>query len=84
MQRNLLRLAFISLVIFVLSCGKSTESDVDLNSSGSNGSGTGSGTSSGGCGTYNGHTLHKGSDGGCYYINSSGNKTYVERNKCNC
>jgi hypothetical protein len=36
------------------------------------------------CGTYNGHTLYKGSQGGCYYINSNGNKTYVDRKYCNC
>ena len=33
---------------------------------------------------YNGHILHKGSQGGCYYINSSGNKQYVDRSLCNC
>lgn len=37
------------------------------------------------CGNYkNGQQLHKGSDGGCYYINSNGNKTYVERSACTC
>lgn len=36
------------------------------------------------CGTYNGHTLYKGPQNGCYYINSSGNKEYVARNLCNC
>ena len=36
------------------------------------------------CGDYNGHTLHKGPKGGCYYINSSGNKEYVERSLCDC
>lgn len=36
------------------------------------------------CGTYNGKTLYKGSSGGCYYINSSGNKEYVDRSYCNC
>jgi hypothetical protein len=47
-------------------------------------SGSGSGTSSGGCGTHNGRQLYKGSDGGCYYINSNGNKTYVDRSECHC
>lgn len=41
-------------------------------------------TSSNGCGFYNGHTLHEGPQGGCYYINSNGNKTYVERKYCSC
>lgn len=39
---------------------------------------------SSGCGTYKGHILHIGEKGGCYYYNSSGNKTYVERTYCNC
>jgi hypothetical protein len=47
--------------------------------------GTVTGTSSSsGCGYHNGHKLYKGSDGGCYYINSNGNKTYVGRSECNC
>jgi hypothetical protein len=36
------------------------------------------------CGTHNGKQLYKGPQGGCYYINSNGNKTYVEANECNC
>jgi hypothetical protein len=36
------------------------------------------------CGTYNGHQLYKGSKGGCYYINSNNNKTYVDASYCNC
>ncbi|MCS3800173.1 hypothetical protein [Niastella sp. OAS944] len=51
--------------------------------SGGSSSSGGSG-SSGGCGTHNGKQLYKGSDGGCYYINSNGNKTYVDRNECHC
>ncbi|MBE7688426.1 hypothetical protein G1K66_08385 [Tenacibaculum finnmarkense] len=34
------------------------------------------------CGTHNGKTLHTGPKGGCYYINSSGNKSYVDRSEC--
>lgn len=43
------------------------------------GSGGGSGgTTTGGCpATYNGHTVYTGPRGGCYYINSKGNKTYI-------
>ncbi|AXY72695.1 hypothetical protein D3H65_01325 [Paraflavitalea soli] len=37
-----------------------------------------------GCGTYNGKTLYKGANGGCYYYNSNGNKTYVDSSKCHC
>jgi hypothetical protein len=36
------------------------------------------------CGTYNGKTLYKGPNGGCYYNNSNGNKTYVDRSYCKC
>lgn len=34
--------------------------------------------------TYNGHTLYTGSQGGCYYYNSNGNKQYVDHSYCNC
>lgn len=40
--------------------------------------------SSSSCGTHNGNQLHKGPEGGCYYYNSNGNKTYVDRSECNC
>jgi len=36
------------------------------------------------CGKYNGHQLYTGPKGGCYYYNSNGNKTYVDRSNCNC
>lgn len=37
------------------------------------------------CGTYkSGQRLYTGPEGGCYYYNSNGNKTYVERGACNC
>ncbi|MDJ1483487.1 PKD domain-containing protein [Cytophagaceae bacterium YF14B1] len=39
---------------------------------------------SSGCGTHNGKPLYKGPQGGCYYINSNGNKTYVDRSECKC
>ncbi len=68
-MRKLLIAAFITL----LSCGKSDS-----------GSSTSSGSASGDrrCGAYNGHQLYKGSQGGCYYINSNNNKTYVDASKC--
>lgn len=34
------------------------------------------------CGMYNGKPVYSGPKGGCYYINSNGNKTYVARNFC--
>ena len=36
------------------------------------------------CGTYTGKQLYLGPQGGCYYINSSGNNEYVVRSFCNC
>jgi len=36
------------------------------------------------CGSHNGRTLIKGPKGGCYYNNSNGNKTYVDRSYCKC
>ena len=36
------------------------------------------------CGSYNGKTLYKGPNGGCYYMNSNGNKSYVDRTNCKC
>jgi hypothetical protein len=36
------------------------------------------------CGYYNGNRLYLGPKGGCYYINSAGNKTYVDRSDCKC
>lgn len=36
------------------------------------------------CGTYNGKILYTGPKGGCYYKQSDGEKTYVERTYCKC
>lgn len=36
------------------------------------------------CGTHEGKQLYEGPEGGCYYINSNDNKTYVDRSECNC
>lgn len=36
------------------------------------------------CGSHNGKQLYLGPKGGCYYINSNGNKEYVNRSECNC
>lgn len=48
--------------------------------------GSSSGPSGGsyGCGLYNGKTLYLGSRGGCYYLTSGGNKSYVDRSYCKC
>lgn len=34
--------------------------------------------------TYKGHKLYRGKRGGCYYLNSHGNKQYVDRSYCDC
>ncbi len=36
------------------------------------------------CGYHNGKRLYKGPRGGCYYMNSNNNKTYVDRSECHC
>lgn len=36
------------------------------------------------CGAYKGKPLYSGPRGGCYYYNSHGNKTYVDRSECDC
>ena len=38
-------------------------------------------SSNNGC-SYNGHTLHVGEKGGCYYLSSGGNKEYVDKSYC--
>ncbi|MCJ0741369.1 hypothetical protein [Pedobacter montanisoli] len=37
------------------------------------------------CGTHtSGQKLFLGPQGGCFYFNSNGNKTYVDRKECKC
>lgn len=36
------------------------------------------------CGEYRGKTLYTGPRGGCYYKQSDGEKTYVDRKYCKC
>ena len=81
MKKNII--AILCAVLILSSCAKDGGSGGA--NTGSNGSGSGgSGTSDRPCGTYNGHQLYKGSQGGCYYINSNGNKTYVAASICSC
>ena len=63
-----LLLVIMLCLFFFSSCEKEDSSD----------------NSSASCGTYNGHILYKGPEGGCYYYNSNQNKTYVERSECDC
>ncbi len=36
------------------------------------------------CGTYNQNATYQGTKGGCYYLNPSGNKVYVDKEYCDC
>ncbi|GAA0542778.1 hypothetical protein [Chitinophaga japonensis] len=76
------------IMLSLLACSKDGGSgETSPGSSTSGGSGSGgnaSGGSASGCGYHNGKRLYKGAQGGCYYINSNGNKTYVDRSECNC
>lgn len=82
---NMKKILFIAASFFILnSCSPDDGGGSSDNSSSSGGGSSSGGSGSGGCGTYSGHTLHIGEQGGCYYINSNGNKTYVDRSYCNC
>ena len=90
-MRHLLRsfiLSFLltSLAIAALACAPDPATDpapVAVDTTGTGGADHG-GASEWTCGSYKGHTLYTGPKGGCYYYNSSGNKTYVDRSNCNC
>lgn len=55
------------LTVTINSCGGGVDSDSEQGS--------------GPC-TYNGHRLHTGEKGGCYYWSSGGNKEYVDKSYC--
>ncbi|WP_028890436.1 hypothetical protein [Tenacibaculum ovolyticum] len=63
------KIILTSLFITVLSILSCSTSDDDLEKR---------------CGTHNGKELWTGPKDGCYYKNSNGNKTYVDRSECNC
>ena len=65
---------FLLFALIIISCSSGSSNDDNFNYPTPT-------TSSGSC-TYNGHSLHVGEEGGCYYINSSGNKSYVDRLYC--
>lgn len=91
-MKKLVLLSLLSLTTcyVTIGCSSSDESNGGYSNNGSgsgSGNGSGSGSGSGGgtpCGTYNGKRLYKGPEGGCYYINSNGNKTYVDKSLCKC
>ncbi len=70
MKRTCIILLTAVTALLGISCNNPSDSDS-----------TGGGSN---CGTHNGKTLYIGPQGGCYYINSSGNKTYVDRSECDC
>jgi len=70
-MRKLIVLFFLATLI---SCAKSETAEDPSSSSASDKK----------CGTYNGKQLYLGAQGGCYYYNSNGNKTYVDRSECRC
>ena len=64
------RYFFILLISFVLySCDSSSDASANCGAKVVSGQ------------TYQ---LYKGPQGGCYYINSNNNKSYVDRSDCNC
>jgi hypothetical protein len=73
-----MRKALFPLLIAITLCGSCGKEDTDYTFEESGGSSS----SDTRCGTYNGHQLYRGPQGGCYYINSNGNKSYVDRSKC--
>lgn len=64
---------FTVAVLIVLACCSKADNSTSTSTS-----------TSTSCGTYNGHTLYKGPQGGCYYIKSNGEKEYVNRSRCRC
>lgn len=71
-----------SIVIYVVFSNNIVQSKSQLGlaspTTGSGSGGSSGGTTTGGCpATHNGHTVYTGPRGGCYYINSKGNKTYI-------
>ena len=82
MKKHLVCISLMLWLSVFSSCdtGKDTEDDTSIEEV----SGQTDQNTSSGCGSYNGHTLYLGPQGGCYYINSNGKKTYVDRSECRC
>lgn len=78
MIRKFSKILVVAIVVLFANCTKSDET-VDVSSDDATSS-----QSDYKCGTYNDHQLWTGPRGGCYYINSNDNKTYVDRSYCRC
>lgn len=84
------KLLFCTVLWFSIVCCSKTPADTASDSGPVSGTGSGSGAASGsnssssaGSCTYKGHTLYRGSQGGCYYY-SGNTKEYVDRSYCSC
>ena len=73
MKKHIIKIMFIFCITCFTSCDSDDENNVINNNQ-----------EEIECGTHNGNTLFLGPQGGCYYYNSSGNKTYVDRSECAC
>lgn len=89
-MKKLRIVSLLIIIIAVLSCSDTSSETVDSSSEQTVTTTTDSelpeGVDSGDwrCGIHNGKQLYTGPRGGCYYINSNDNKTYVDRSECNC
>jgi len=76
------KVLFTAIILLVcIACKVNEPICTDCPSNNPPSSGSSGSSSSSGCGS--GKTLYKGTQGGCYYINSNGNKVYVDRSCCN-
>ena len=75
------KILFVPILLLFISCSITEPICSDCPSKNTTSGNSTSSSSSSSCGS--GRTLYKGPEGGCYYINSNGNKTYVDRSCCN-
>ena len=83
MKRFLLGISILVSSLAFNACSSKEDSPAPSSSTSGSSSGSSS-TADVKCNIHNGKQLYKGPQGGCYYINSNGNKTYVDRSECNC
>ena len=91
-MKKLLTLLTIAIVsVSLITCSKDNNEDNSDNNKNNITNTTGKGKSKNNnseqewvCGEYHGKTLYTGPRGGCYYKQSDGEKTYVDRKYCKC